>query len=193
MAAAGAKELKARSVKGTGILAEIGASRVLAIGALVVVALALQSTLLARATILRVIPQLVFVVIVCLAYVDGERVGVVTGFVGGLLQDLLLPGSIVGLTALVYVLLGYGVGAVRRIAPGESVWMPVFVVAGASAIAEASYALLAIMLGQPWISLSQTAKVMGLVVLYNTLLTPFVFPLVRRIAERFRPERVYRW
>lgn len=193
MAAAGAKELKARSVKGTGILAEIGASRIVAVGALVVVAIALQSTLLARATILRVIPQLVFVVIVCLAYVDGERVGVVTGFVGGLLQDLLLPGSIVGLTALVYVLLGYGVGAVRRLVPGESVWMPVFVVAGASAIAEASYALLAIMLGQPWISLSQTAKVMGLVVLYNTLLTPFVFPLVRRIAERFRPERVYRW
>ncbi|HEX2050327.1 MAG TPA: rod shape-determining protein MreD [Actinomycetota bacterium] len=180
-------------MKGTGILAEIGASRIVAVGALVVVAIALQSTLLARATILRVIPQLVFVVIVCLAYVDGERVGVVTGFVGGLLQDLLLPGSIVGLTALVYVLLGYGVGAVRRLVPGESVWMPVFVVAGASAIAEASYALLAIMLGQPWISLSQTAKVMGLVVLYNTLLTPFVFPLVRRIAERFRPERVYRW
>ena len=193
MAAAGVKELKARSVKGTGILAEIGASRVLAIGTLVLVAIALQSTLLARATILRVIPQLVFVVIVCLAYVDGERVGVVTGFVGGLLQDLLLPGSIVGLTALVYVLLGYGGGVVRRMAPGESVWMPVFVVAGASAIAEASYALLAIMLGQQWISLAQTAKVMGLVVLYNTLLTPFVFPLVRGIAGRFRPERVYRW
>jgi hypothetical protein len=36
-------------------------------------------------------------------------------------------------------------------------------------------------------------RVAGLVVLYNTLLTPFLFPLTRKIADRFRPERVYRW
>ena len=41
--------------------------------------------------------------------------------------------------------------------------------------------------------LGYTVRVAGLVVLYNTLLTPFVFPLVRRVAERFRPERVHRW
>jgi hypothetical protein len=58
--------------------------------------------------------------------------------------------------------------------------------------AELGYALLAILLGQPWVSISDTAKVAGLVVVYNVLLTPFVFPLIRRIAERFRPERVYR-
>jgi rod shape-determining protein MreD len=176
-----------------GLLAEFGAGRVLAIGALVIVAITVQSTLLARATILRVIPQLAFVVIVCLAYIDGERVGLVTGFFAGVMQDLLLSESIVGLTALVYVLIGYGVGSFRRLAPSESVWMPVFVVAISSAVAEVGYATLAIILGQPWVSLSRTAKVMGLVVLYNTLLTPFVFPLVRRIAERYRPEKVYRW
>jgi rod shape-determining protein MreD len=189
----GAKEIAAKRTRGPSLLAEIGATRVLAIGALVIVAITLQSTLLARATILRVIPQLAFVVIVCLAYIDGERVGLVAGFFGGVLQDLLLPGSIVGLTALVYVLIGYGVGGFRRLAPYESVWMPVFTVAVASAIAEFGYATLAILLGQPWVSLSHTAKILGLVVLYNTLLTPFVFPLVRRIADRFRPDKVYRW
>jgi hypothetical protein len=38
-----------------------------------------------------------------------------------------------------------------------------------------------------------TVKVAGLVILYNTLLTPFVYPLVRKVADRYRPERVYRW
>jgi hypothetical protein len=38
-----------------------------------------------------------------------------------------------------------------------------------------------------------TVKVIGLVVLYNTLLTPLLFPLIRRVADRFRPERVHRW
>jgi hypothetical protein len=43
------------------------------------------------------------------------------------------------------------------------------------------------MFGQPWISLADTAQVAGLVVLYNTLLTPFVYPLVRRVSERSGP------
>lgn len=175
-----------------GALAEVGLGRAAAIAATIVLAITIQSTLLAQATLLGVIPQLALVVVVSFAFVDGERVGVVTGFFAGLLIDLLLPQSIVGLTALVYTLIGYGVGSYREFTTGESVWTPVLVVAVSSAVAEVGYALLAILLGQPWVSISDTAKVAGLVVVYNVLLTPFVFPLIRRIAERFRPERVYR-
>ncbi|MFN2488883.1 MAG: rod shape-determining protein MreD [Actinomycetota bacterium] len=177
-----------------GILAEVGLARVAAVAAVVIVALALQSTVLARLTLLGVIPQLVLVVVVSLAYTDGERVGVVVGFTAGLLQDLLLPPqSILGLTALVYTFIGYSAGRLREFGPPESVWTPVLSVAIASAVAEFGYALLSIIMGRPWVSLAYTAKVAGLVILYDTLLTPFVFPLTRRIADRFRPERVYRW
>jgi rod shape-determining protein MreD len=176
-----------------GIYPGIGFGRVAAIAAIVIGALALQSTLVAQVTLLGVIPQLVLIVVVSLAFTDGIRVGVVTAFAGGLLQDLLLPQSIVGLTALVYVLIAYAVGIFREYSTTESVWAPVFVVALSSVIAEASYALLAVILGQPWVSFVFTTKVIGLVVLYNTLLTPLLFPLIRRVADRFRPERVYRW
>lgn len=176
-----------------GFFSELGIPRALAMGAVLLIAVALQSTLLARLTLLGVIPQLVLVVVVCFAFLDGPRVGVVLGFAGGLFQDLLLPQSIIGLTALVYTLVGYGVGSLRQFALGDSVWTPVFAVALASGVAEVSYAMLAIILGQEWVSLSFTAQVTGLVVLYDTLLTPFVFPLLRRIANRFRPEKVYRW
>jgi len=90
-------------------------------------------------------------------------------------------------------LIGYAVGIFRQYAPTESVWTPVLTVALSTAISELGYALLAIILGETWVGLDFTAKVAGLVVLYNTLLTPFTFPLVRRVADRFRPERVYRW
>jgi rod shape-determining protein MreD len=155
----------------------------------------LQTTVLTRATLLGVIPQVLLVLILSLAFTDGERVGVVAGFFGGLLIDLRLedPSALMGLTALIYTIVGYGVGSVRRFTTSESVWMPVFVVAIASAIVEASYAGLSIILGQQWVSLAFTAKAAGLVVLYNTLLTPFIYPVVRRVAERFRPKRVYRW
>lgn len=182
-----------REPRTPGILREFGFPRVFAVGAVAVVALALQSTLLAQLTILGVIPQVVLVVVVCFAYLDGERVGLVTGFSAGLLQDLLPFPAVIGLTALVYTLVGYGVGILRQFAPSESVWTPVLVVALASAVAEFGYATLSIILGEPWVGLGYTARVSGLVVLYNTLLTPFVFPLVRRVADRFRPERVHRW
>ena len=182
----------ARPSRLPGLLGEIGLARVAAIGTVVVIALALQSTLLARLTILGVIPQLVLVAVVCLAFLEGERVGVVVGFAGGLLIDLQLPpSSILGLTALVYTFVAYTVGLVRQFSAGESVWTPVLAVAAASAVAEGSYALLAILLGQEWVSVAMTAKLAGLVILYNTLLTPFVFPLVRRVADRVRPERVF--
>jgi rod shape-determining protein MreD len=184
-----------KEVKRPGLLAEIGIARVAAVSALLVVGFALQTTVLTRATLLGVIPQVLLVVILSLAFTDGERVGVVAGFFGGLLIDLRLedPSALMGLTALIYTIVGYGVGSVRRFTTSESVWMPVFVVAIASAIVEASYAGLSIILGQQGVSLAFTAKAAGLVVLYNTLLTPFIFPVVRRVAERFRPERVYRW
>ena len=168
-------------------------TRPLAITAILIVSLAIQSTLLTRVTILGVIPQLLFVVIVSLAYLEGEVMGVVAGFLGGLFQDLLLPESIMGLTALVYTLIGYSVGVIRTYLPSQSVWTPVFTVALASVAAEASYAILAIMMGERWVSIADTAKIGGLVVLYNTLLTPFVFPVVKRIADRVRPERVVRF
>ena len=176
----------------SGFLAEVGVARIVAVGLVVLTALTLQTTILSRLTLLGVIPQLVLVVVVSLAWLDGERVGVTAGFFGGLLLDLQLPpASIVGLTALVYTFIGYGVGYFRQYSVGESVWSPVLAVAMASMLAEGGYALLAILLGRAWVSLSFTAKVTGLVVLYDALLTPFVFPLVRRVAERFRPERVY--
>jgi rod shape-determining protein MreD len=177
-----------------GFISELPFARVFAIGAVMIVAVAVQSALLVHATILGVIPQLVLVVIVGFAYTDGERVGIVTGFCGGLLVDLLLPsGSVVGLTALIYTLVGYGVAYFKQFFPGESVLLPVVAVALASAVAEMGYALMSIIMGQEWVSLGFTGKVAGLVVLYNTLLTPFAFPLIARVSSRFHRERVHRW
>jgi rod shape-determining protein MreD len=185
--------LQAKQPRRGNVLTELPFARYVAVGATIVMAVAIQSALLVHVTLLGVIPQLVLVVVVSFAYADGERVGVVTGFFGGLLIDLLLPGgSVVGLTALIYTMIGYGVGYLRQYSPGESVLMPVIAVALASAVAEVSYALLSIIMGQEWVSLGFTAKVAGLVVLYNTLLTPFTYPLIARIAGSFNRDRVYR-
>jgi len=182
----------AKETRATSTLADLGIMRLLWVGLLLLGSLVLQSTVLEQVTFLGVTPQLSLVVVVSLAYIDGERVGVVTGFFAGLVQDLLLPvGSIVGLTALVYTLMGFAVGSLSRYSVSESIWAPIFGVILASGVAEASYAAMSIMLGENWVSVSYTGKVIGLVVLYNTLLTPFVYPFVRKVANRYGPGRVY--
>ena len=163
--------------------------RVVTLGALIVASIAIQSTIFPHITLLGVIPQLSLVVVVSLAYLEGEKVGAATGFSTGLILDLLLPQSTVGLTALIYTLVGYGVGASRQYFPAESVWAPILAVAVATAATEIGYATLAVILGQAWISFSFTLKLSGLIVAYDTLLTPFVFPLVRNVMERFHPYR----
>ncbi|MDQ3766238.1 MAG: hypothetical protein M3346_02720, partial [Actinomycetota bacterium] len=72
MSASGAPTPAARSEWAPAVL--------LAASATVVIALAVQSTVLASATLLRVIPQLVLVVLVSFSYIEGERVGMITGF-----------------------------------------------------------------------------------------------------------------
>lgn len=175
-------------------LTDFGIARVVATVLLMIGALVLQSTVLVELTFLGAMPQLALIVVVSLAYLEGERVGIVTGFCAGLLLDLQLPeqGGIVGITPLIYVVLGYAVGAMRQYSMSDSVWGPVLTVTLASAIAEFSSAGLAIILGQRWVSLTYTAKLAGLVILYNTLLTPFVFPFVKRISNRFAPGQVFR-
>lgn len=178
----------------SGFAHEAGVLWLGAIVALAVLAMAIQSTLLALATVLGVIPQLVLVVAISLACLDGERVGAAIGFVAGLLVDLLLPGgSITGLTALIYTLLGYAVGSFRQFASSGSVWGPVATVAVSSAVAEAGYASMTVIFGGRFVGFESTAKIAGLVVLYNTLLTPLVFPLVARVRARLKPEKVFRW
>lgn len=147
----------------------------------------LQSTLLTDATLFGVTPQLLLLAVICLAYLEGPGVAAVVGFSGGLLLDLLLPGSILGLSALVYTLVAYTVADLRGFVRRDSVWMPVLAVGLASAAAEGGYALLAVLLGEAWVSLVDTSRIVGLVVVYNILLTPFVFPIFERMVERFRP------
>ena len=113
----------AADMKRPSALADLGIARVCTHGIMLLVALVLQSTVLQQLTFLGVTPQLGLIVVASLAFLEGERVGIVTGFTAGLLLDLQLPeqGTVVGITALLYVLLGYGVGAMRQYSISESV------------------------------------------------------------------------
>ncbi len=94
-------------------MTERGKAR-LRVAALVVVAFLLQATVVSDLRIDEVAPDLLLVVAICAGLAGGARQGVLVGFMAGLLADLYLTETPVGLSALVLCIVGYGVGTLRE-------------------------------------------------------------------------------
>ncbi len=165
--------------------------RVLAITAIIISAVLLQSTVFAQLRLLGVRPELLFLVTIVLALHEGPGDGAIVGFVCGLSQDLLLNQP-KGITALTLTLLGYSVGLARQYIVSPSPLVPTIVVAIGTAIGLAFYEVVAFLLGEFRGTMSEAIKVALLAALYNAVLTPIVSPLLRRVVEGSRPRRVVR-
>jgi rod shape-determining protein MreD len=165
--------------------------RVLAIAAIIITAVLLQSTVFAQLRLLGIRPELLFLVTILVALHEGPNEGAVVGFVCGLAQDLLLNQP-KGITALTLTLLGYSVGMARQYIVSPSPLVPTIVVAVSTALGIAFYEVVSFLLGQFESTISYAVKVALLTALYNAVLTPIVSPLLRRIIEGSKPRRVVR-
>ena len=79
----------------------------------VLVNFVLQSTVFQYITILGVKPNTALILICCYAVVRGDVEGAIMGFFAGLLQDVYY-GSVIGVSALLYMLIGYFCGKPLR-------------------------------------------------------------------------------
>ena len=87
--------------------------RTLALAAVIITALLLQSTVFSQIKLLGVRPELLYVVTILMAILEGPSEGAIVGFAGGMAQDFLLDQP-KGITALTLTLLGYTMGLVRQ-------------------------------------------------------------------------------
>ena len=78
--------------------------------ALVIVGFLIQTTLGSDLRVEHVAPDLMLLLAICAGLYGGARQGVLVGFACGLLSDLFLTNTPLGLAALTYCLVGYGVG-----------------------------------------------------------------------------------
>jgi rod shape-determining protein MreD len=127
-------------------------------------------------------PDLVLVVVVTLALASGPVEGALIGFGAGLALDAAPPTShLLGLSALVFCLVGYGCGLMRG--PLErSAWLPLAAVAFGAAAGEALYALIGMVFGDPDITWQSVQLVLPPAVVYDIALGPFVLYAVARFG-----------
>jgi rod shape-determining protein MreD len=149
----------------------------------IVVAVVLQTALLDRLPFPGgSAPDLVLVLVVTLALASGPMEGILAGFAAGLALDMAPPASnLLGLSALVFCLVGYGCGRLRG--PLErSGWLPLAVVALGVTAGEVLYALVGMMFGDPDITWPSVRLVLPVSVAYDLLLCPFVVYVVVRFG-----------
>lgn len=166
--------------------------RVLSIAVVIVTALLLQSTVFAQMKLLGVKPELMYLVTIIVAILEGPREGAVVGFVGGMAQDFLLN-TPKGITALTLTLLGYAMGLARQYIVSPSPLLPTALVAAGTFIGTAFWQVMATLLGQYDEPLGYAVKVCLLTALYGAILTPIFYPILRRMLEGSRPQRVVRY
>jgi rod shape-determining protein MreD len=166
--------------------------RVLAVTAVIVTALLLQSTVFAQLRLLGVRPELLYLVTIVVAFLEGPGEGAVIGFISGFAQDLLLNEP-KGITALTLTLLGYSIGMLRQYIVSPSPFLPVILVALGTAGGVLFYVIVSFLLGNFDHSVGFAIRVALLAGLYNAILTPLVFPILRRLFEGSRPTRVVRF
>jgi len=114
-----------------------GVRRVVVWIAVVITSLLLQSTVFAQIQLGGAKPDLIYLITVVLAYLEGPSSGALAGFAGGMAEDFLL--------------------------------------------------------NQPVGGFGELLRVALLAAAYNAVLTPILFPVVRRVAESSRTPRAFRW
>src|SRR6266545_4743224 len=115
--------------------------------AIVVTALLLQSTVFAQISLLGARPELMYLLTVLSALLEGPASGSVVGFGSGMAQDFLLNAP-KGITALTLTLLGYSMGTVRQYIVTPSALVPVAMVAGGTEVGLMSNGLVKFLLRQ---------------------------------------------
>lgn len=145
------------------------ALRIAKVSLVIFVAVALQVAVTAQLPIAGVIVDVVLLATIGAGLAAGPQAGAVTGFAAGLVIDLLGIGP-VGLTSLVYTLVGYGVGVSQDGVLRSSRLIPLAASAVAAVVAVFGYATVGTVLGQSLFTATDVPRVALVVTLATVVL-----------------------
>lgn len=94
----------------------------------IIVCYVLQSSLYQFISLANVMPNLLLILVVSIAYMRGKTEGMITGFFSGLLVDIQF-GSLIGLYALLMMIIGYVAGFTNIIYSRDDYTLPMFFIA----------------------------------------------------------------
>ncbi|MFP4636378.1 MAG: rod shape-determining protein MreD [Nitriliruptoraceae bacterium] len=159
--------------------------RGLLISLLLVTAVVLETALFPSVTLLGFRPDLLLLLVLAIAVHDGPMSGARVGAVAGLLADLLIMQSPVGLSVAIYATLGWLIGVLRPYVAPDSISGPVVLAFVSGVLGTAAYGTITWLLADQRATFDLVFQAALAVGLYNTLLAPLAYALVGRLGARF--------
>lgn len=152
--------------------------------------LVVELTVLDRLRIFGAGPDIMLLLAVVAGIVGGPRAGALFGFAAGFVLDLFLE-TPMGLSALVFCIVGYAVGNIQGGVLRAAWWIPIVTTFVASVVGVLTYALVATVVGQPRLVTPHLLIVAAVVGVVNAILAPVALRLVRWSLSGYEPERAY--
>jgi len=160
--------------------------KILLKGAIIVVALVIQLTLINSVAILGLKPDLIMVVVVVFSLLKGEKEGIISGFASGLLQDIFST-SLLGINALAKTVIGFTCGILKEKIFHEHI---LFIIPVITFIASFMQSILIFWLLRAFgieYNLTWSLKQIALPeALYSSLLSPFIFLAINKLFQMIK-------
>ncbi|HET9721305.1 MAG TPA: rod shape-determining protein MreD [Solirubrobacteraceae bacterium] len=152
-----------------------------------ILAVIIQETVVSQITVFGVTADLTPLVVVSIGLLCGSMAGAAAGFGVGLLVDLTLVQTL-GITSLLFIVIGYWSGRLRELRDPSHGLIPLALGAAGTAAAGVGMAVIQFLLGvDAPVSLLLLQQIF-LTVLVNTLIALPVYEIVRRVLHRALPE-----
>lgn len=159
----------------------------LRLAALVFLTVVVQQAAVSQISVFGVSADLTPLVVMSVGLLAGSMAGALTGFGVGLLVDVVLVQTL-GVTSLLYIVVGYWSGRLRETRDPAHGLVPLAAGAAATAVAGVGMALIQFLLGvEAPVSLLLLQQLF-ITVLVNTLIALPVYALVRRVLRPVLPE-----
>ena len=160
---------------------------ILRIAILAVVATIVEIAAVSQVSIFGVNADLSPLVVMSIGLLAGSVPGAITGFAIGLFLDMALVQTL-GVSSLVYLVVGYWAGRLRELRDPQATLTPVLVGALATAVATCGYSIVQFLLGvDAPVSFLLVRQILTTILL-NTVIALPVYALVRRWLEPTLPE-----
>jgi rod shape-determining protein MreD len=154
----------------------------LRLSVLLLFALLLQTTIVPDLRLRGTNADVMLLFGICAGLAGGAEMGAIVGFSAGLLTDLFLQTTPVGLSALTYCLIGFGVGAVRRAVFREGWLLPPAIALVASSTGIVLFVVIGSVVGQSQLTAVGPRTIIQIAVIVGVMNAVLAVPLSRIIA-----------
>jgi rod shape-determining protein MreD len=155
-------------------------TRATRLAALVFMIVIIQVAVFPHLRLFGVVPDLGLLVALAVGYHEGPEAGAIVGFVAGFGYDLFLETPL-GLEALSYAIVGYGIGVFESGLFRSPRWLASFLGAAGGLAGGLTLIAIGVLAGVDAVKGTQGVITISYAALYDALLAPLVFFLVRRV------------